>query len=219
MGTHTYALLELSPAAYSEIRARLVSAGYEHAIHSDDGRAVIDMHGIGVTEQSTPPALEPVVVEHGAKLTDHGLLYAATARCAACSAGLAHPRDHALALQLRAWVCSAALKGEVPLDGHDSLSFGFSKIREETSINNRGGHTTRPPGTIARTVGQATCPTCKHVWQSEPYSACDLSHHWFPGSCPACGHAVGGSGTYRSGDGPRIETRFHDVVLTQEEVP
>lgn len=148
------------------------------------------------------------------RLTDKELLYAATARCR-CGVGLAYPLDHALAMRLRAWVCSAVLKAdEGSLPGqHDRLDFAFYKVREETSINNRGGHTTRPAGTVARTVGKAKCPKCNHEWQSEPYSACGLGHHWFPGPCPGCGHAVGGNGVYRSGDGPRIETRYPHVVL------
>lgn len=159
-------------------------------------------------------------------MTDKDLMYAATARCR-CGAGLAHPLDHDLAVKLRAWVCSAvlkgdgiatsqgfaALRGEPPTGDHDSLDFAFFKVREETSINNTGGHTTRPAVTVLRTVGRATCPACKHEWSSEPYSACGANHHWFPGPCPNCGHAVGGAGTYRSGDGPRIETRYLDVVV------
>lgn len=44
--THTYAKLELSPAAYEEIATKLQEAGYDHAFMSD---GTIDMHGIGVT--------------------------------------------------------------------------------------------------------------------------------------------------------------------------
>lgn len=44
--THTFVELELSPAAYAEIRAKLEEAGYQHAF-AEDG--AIDMHGIGVT--------------------------------------------------------------------------------------------------------------------------------------------------------------------------
>lgn len=166
------------------------------------------------------------------KLTDKDLMYAATALCR-CGAGLAHPLDHDLAMELRSWVCSAvlkgegiatpqgfaALRGEPPPGDHDALDFAFFKVREETSINNAGGHTTRSPGTIARTVGKAKCPECNHEWQSEPYSACGLGHHWFPGACPGCGHAVGGNGVYRSGDGPRIETRYPLVVLDAAAAP
>lgn len=46
---YTYAILEVSAQAYREIRAKLVAAGYEHAFHEDDGREVIDMHGIALT--------------------------------------------------------------------------------------------------------------------------------------------------------------------------
>lgn len=165
------------------------------------------------------------------KLTDRELLYAATARCR-CGAGLAYPLDHKLAMAIRAWVCSAVLKGDV--DGmatdqtmaafdktaaagdHDSFDWAMWKIREETSINNRGGHTTRPAGTVARTIGKAKCPKCNHEWQSEPYSACGLGHHWFPGPCPGCGYAVGAHGTWCSDEGDPISVGCPDVVLDAE---
>ena len=47
--THTFAELELSPAAYDEIAAKLREAGW-----FVDGGA-IDMHGIGVTRSAPPP--------------------------------------------------------------------------------------------------------------------------------------------------------------------
>lgn len=144
--------------------------------------------------------------------TDLDLLYAATTRCD-CGAGLAYRMDLATAPPQAAWVCARVLKGEVEQDGHGYYPFAFWKIREETSINNAGGRTTRPQGTIARTVGKATCPKCAHTWQSEPYSACGLSHHWFSGACPSCGYAVGGAGSWSSSDGPAIGQRFLDVVL------
>lgn len=43
--THTYALLEISEAAYEEIAGKLREAGYGHAF-GEDGE--IDMHGIAV---------------------------------------------------------------------------------------------------------------------------------------------------------------------------
>lgn len=46
--THTYAILEISQAAYEEIKAKLEAAGYQHAFHDNDGEIVIDMHGIAV---------------------------------------------------------------------------------------------------------------------------------------------------------------------------
>jgi len=42
--THTYAILEVSNAAYTEVRKLLSDAGYDHAFHDD----VIDMHGIAI---------------------------------------------------------------------------------------------------------------------------------------------------------------------------
>ena len=50
--TYTYALLELSPAAYREIRDKLQEAGYQEQFHAqDDGRIAIDMHGIAVVPE------------------------------------------------------------------------------------------------------------------------------------------------------------------------
>lgn len=149
-------------------------------------------------------------------LTDLELTYAATARCR-CGLGLANPLDTDKALQLSAWVCSGVLKGEIPeadRGKHDVFPFAFYKVREETSINNGSGATTRPPGTIARTVGKAHCTACGHRWESEPYSACGASHHWDCGPCPHCGNDCGAGLTWDSDDKrPRIETRFGDVVL------
>lgn len=48
--SYTYAILDLSPAAYQEIAGKLRAAGYDHAFHQDGGRTVIDMHGIAVAE-------------------------------------------------------------------------------------------------------------------------------------------------------------------------
>lgn len=42
--TRTYAILEVSPEAYQEIREKLAAAGYEDQFHGN----VIDMHGIAV---------------------------------------------------------------------------------------------------------------------------------------------------------------------------
>lgn len=52
--SHTYAILDVSPAVYAEIREKLKAAGYDHAFHEDDAREVIDMHGIALRETSTP---------------------------------------------------------------------------------------------------------------------------------------------------------------------
>lgn len=144
------------------------------------------------------------------QMNDYDLLYAATVRCA-CGAGMACPQDNSEALRLRAWVCSDVLKG-ADAAGHDRLDFALYKVREETSINNMSGSTTRPPGTVCLTVGKAKCPKCQQEWESEPYNACGLNHHWFSGPCPQCGYAVGSAGMWSSTQGEPIEHRYSDVV-------
>jgi hypothetical protein len=47
--TYTYAKLDLSPSSYHEILSKLHTAGYEDQFHQDDGRLVIDMHGLAVS--------------------------------------------------------------------------------------------------------------------------------------------------------------------------
>ena len=48
--THTYAVLEVSQAAYDEIAAKLREVGYDHVFHEERGDGVvIDMHGVGLT--------------------------------------------------------------------------------------------------------------------------------------------------------------------------
>lgn len=64
--TRTLATLEISQAAYDEIRAKLVEAGYDHALLADRGAAgtgeeLIDMNGIALvsaTPESASPFLE-----------------------------------------------------------------------------------------------------------------------------------------------------------------
>lgn len=46
--TYTYAILEVSAAAYDEIRGKLNKAGYSDQFHKDEGAEVIDMHGIAL---------------------------------------------------------------------------------------------------------------------------------------------------------------------------
>ena len=46
--TRTYAILEVAPDVYEDIKKRLLAADYGHALHSDDGREVIDMQGIAL---------------------------------------------------------------------------------------------------------------------------------------------------------------------------
>ncbi len=52
--THTYVILEITPAAFGEIAAKLRAAGYHHVFDQDG--AVIDMQGIAL--QVDPAALE-----------------------------------------------------------------------------------------------------------------------------------------------------------------
>lgn len=51
--TYTYTILDVSHAAYSEIKEKLEKAGYQHAFHDDrDGDGVvIDMHGIALKDE------------------------------------------------------------------------------------------------------------------------------------------------------------------------
>lgn len=54
--SHTYAVLEVSPEAFAEIKAKLLAAHYDHALSVDgDGVETIDMHGIGLQ-------VEPIIV-------------------------------------------------------------------------------------------------------------------------------------------------------------
>ena len=56
-GTHTFAILDLSPEAYAEIARKLREAGYGHSFTEDhDGRELIDMHGLAV--RSEGPAID-----------------------------------------------------------------------------------------------------------------------------------------------------------------
>lgn len=53
--THTYAILELSHAAYNEINAKLRAAGYHHVFHEDSSHGtVMDMHGIALALDNEP---------------------------------------------------------------------------------------------------------------------------------------------------------------------
>jgi hypothetical protein len=49
--TYTYAILEVSERAYQEIRKALEKADYRHCFHEEDGRVVIDMHGIALAKK------------------------------------------------------------------------------------------------------------------------------------------------------------------------
>ena len=151
--------------------------------------------------------------------TDMELLYSATARCR-CGAGLAYPLETAHAMKLGAWACSAVLTGAVsgPDEKGKHIAYPWSmyKIREETSVNNVGAHSTRPPGSVARTVCKAKCPRCGRAWSSEPYNAAELGRNAATGPCPSCGYSVGAGHSHNSADGAPIDARFPHVVLADD---
>lgn len=55
--TYTYVTLEVSHAAYAEIKAKLEVAGYQHTFHDnrDGDGVVIDMHGIALKDGGEEP--------------------------------------------------------------------------------------------------------------------------------------------------------------------
>ena len=55
--TYTYVTMDVSPAAYEEIKQKLLDAGYHQALHDREGRngfPALDMHGIAITCQPEP---------------------------------------------------------------------------------------------------------------------------------------------------------------------
>ena len=61
--THTYAVLEVAPEIYKQIRKQLEEAGYEHAFHTGEAdEEVIDMHGLALRAVSSTPTLARVEV-------------------------------------------------------------------------------------------------------------------------------------------------------------
>jgi microcystin degradation protein MlrC len=55
--TYTFATMAVSGAAFDEIKAKLIEAGYGHAIR-DDG-VTLDMHGIAlVVEEAGDPKVQ-----------------------------------------------------------------------------------------------------------------------------------------------------------------
>lgn len=53
--TYTYAILDVSPAFYEEVRSKLDSTGYQHAFHQRPEGEVIDMHGIALRAETVFP--------------------------------------------------------------------------------------------------------------------------------------------------------------------
>ena len=59
--THTYAVLPVRRSTFTEIRDKLIAAGYgyvfnEHVVVDDEHGAVIDMQGIAIAIDETEPA-------------------------------------------------------------------------------------------------------------------------------------------------------------------
>jgi hypothetical protein len=52
--THTFVVLEISQAAFDEIKAKLEAAGYQHAFNEDEDGLKIDMQGIAVAAEKPP---------------------------------------------------------------------------------------------------------------------------------------------------------------------
>ncbi len=50
--TYTYVLMDVSEETYYEIYDKLSEAGYDHCFHKDDGKTVIDMHGIALNKRT-----------------------------------------------------------------------------------------------------------------------------------------------------------------------
>lgn len=70
--SRTYAIAEVSPAVYAEVRALLVAAGYEHAIHREDDGEVLDMHGIALRAiEPAPEAKSAAVALENARAAYH----------------------------------------------------------------------------------------------------------------------------------------------------
>lgn len=59
--SHTYAVLQISKAAFDEIRGKLKEAGYEHAFDdAAEGGPVVDMHGVAVQAVPKTPESDPL---------------------------------------------------------------------------------------------------------------------------------------------------------------
>ena len=72
--------------------------------------------------------------------TDADLIYAATARCSLCGAGMAYPKGCGPNHQ---WTCSNVLKNIGTDKGHTALPFAFYEIKSENQPSAQG-ETTRP---------------------------------------------------------------------------
>ena len=62
--THTFAILDVRPAVYADIRQGLVMTGYaDEVLHVEDGQELIDMHGIALrSDPSILPSALPMIL-------------------------------------------------------------------------------------------------------------------------------------------------------------
>jgi hypothetical protein len=58
--THTFAVLEISPLAYAEIKARFEEVGYKAVTEDGEGREVLDMHGVALWDGRPAPSASDV---------------------------------------------------------------------------------------------------------------------------------------------------------------
>lgn len=63
--SYTYVTMDVSPQTYAEIRAKLVAAEYQHALHKSRGSEVLDMHGITLSQpkDAVDSRVQPVRLE------------------------------------------------------------------------------------------------------------------------------------------------------------
>lgn len=59
MSTHTYAVLDISADAFTEIERKLRAADYHHCFIQQEGRHVIDMSGIAVAAGAAKTLMPP----------------------------------------------------------------------------------------------------------------------------------------------------------------
>lgn len=72
--SHTYAILDVSPAVYDEIRRKLADVDYPHAFHEDGQDEVIDMHGIALRREPATATLARIEAEdHPVRVMDVAL--------------------------------------------------------------------------------------------------------------------------------------------------
>lgn len=61
--SHTFAVMELSEKTYEEIFSKIAQAGYDHALLEEDGKQLIDMHGIAVMQEDLVKSDRTVLIE------------------------------------------------------------------------------------------------------------------------------------------------------------